>query len=250
MKVVSVISGKGGVGKTTTALAVAKTLATRHKVGFVDADITGANAHIVARIVENFDVTSTDNSLEVIPAIAELDGYKIQFLSVALFSDTYVKWSEDRIADFCDVVFSKTKWDCDYLVVDTPPGLHVENIKVIEKSDSVILITIPAKFAESDYIKTVEYLRDVSARVAGVYVNFSYINCECGRVLRPFNASFDYMVRVIEEIPFVDAIPDLDYDKLINAINNPVVLKRESVGHKVKEVILSKILEVVGSVKN
>jgi len=121
---------------------------------------------------------------------------------------------------------------------------------VIEKSDSVILITIPAKFAESDYIKTVEYLRDVSARVAGVYINFSYINCECGRVLRPFNASFDYMVRVIEEIPFVDAIPDLDYDKLINAINNPVVLKRESMGHKVKEVILSKILEVVGSVKN
>jgi len=246
--VLSVVGGKGGVGKTTVALAIAKVLSSKFRVGFVDADITGANAHLMLKIVNPFEVIRSKDTLEIIPAVAELDGRPIKFLSVAVFGDTYVKWSEDRISDFCDIIFSKTKWDCDFLVVDTPPGLHAENIKVLEKSDRVVLVTIPAKFAESDYLKTIEYLRDISAKIAGVYVNFSYIKCECGGILRPFKYNFDYRVPVIEEIPFVSSMPELDYNKLINAIENPIVLKKESVYHKVKEGLLSSLLEVIGRV--
>lgn len=241
MKVVAVCSGKGGVGKTTVSLAIAKSLASDYNVGFFDGDQTGANAHLAVKLKKDMEVSGD----LIIPAIAEIDGRVIQFLSIALISESYVRWSDSTVSDFVDAAILKTDWDCDYLILDTAPGSHIENIKALEYADCVILVTIPSRFAESDLLRTIDLIRDMNKPIAGLIVNLSYIKCpECGKEIRPFDYKPSINVPVIQELPFGDF--DIDKEKLLKAIENPVILPKSKVSSKIKRKALYVILRTLG----
>jgi len=219
MKKIAVVSGKGGVGKTTISLAMSRALAERYRVGLFDADITGANTHLNLDIIKNFEIKGD----KIIPAMAELDGKKIEYMSIALVSDTYVKWKGDSVGEFIQQVIDKTNWNCEYLIIDGPPGTHSDAIKAIEISDIVVFVTIPTQFAYSDFEKVLKLVKDMKKPIAGVFLNFSSVKCPtCGNAFKLFENTFTYNIPVIQEIPFGDVRVDLD--KLMKHLETPVVL--------------------------
>ena len=223
MKVISILSGKGGVGKTSVALAITRALARKFegRVGLLDADVTGSNTHLQLKIVKDIDFRGN----RIIPSIAEINGARFQYISIALISESYVKWKGETLADFIEEVFKNTEWNCDFLVIDSPPGLHDENIEILKRTDVVIFVTIPAKFAELDLKRTVDLVRDMEKPVAGVYLNFAYLRCPiCGNFMQPFNHPPALNIPVIQEIPFGEI--SIDVERLLERVNNPVKLPK------------------------
>lgn len=215
---IAVASGKGGTGKTTIALEMARVLAEKYSVGLFDADVTGANTHLRLRIKRDLDVKGST----IYPAIAEIDGdgKGIEYLSISLISDSYVRWGGDSVGDFISQLIGKTNWTCNYLVVDAPPGTHQDTVKAIEASDVVVFVTIPSKFAYDDLEKSIELVRDIGKPIAGVFLNFTHVNCPCGNTIKLFDEPYRFDLPIIQKIPFGDV--RIDLDRLMYCLNNPV----------------------------
>jgi len=238
---IAVVSGKGGVGKTTIALAIARALAEEYKVGLLDVDITGSNSHLQLKILKNFTIKKET----IHPAIAEIDGKKIEYLSIALVSESYVYWSGDVIKDFVNQIIRSTAWNCEYLIFDAPPGVHEDSIRAIELSDVVIFVTIPAKFAALDLERTINLTAELEKPAAGVYVNFADAVCpHCGKALQLFKHNINLNLPVIQYIPFTyDNKVEVSLDALMHFINNPIKLKKVTVADEVKRNLLKIILK-------
>ena len=246
--VLSVVAGKGGTGKTTISVAIAKALAGKFRVGLFDVDVTGSNAHRLLKIKQSYDIISDENGGIVIkPAIAEIDGREIEFMSIALVAEDYVGWRPGEHGDFVKQLFEKTKWSVNYLIVDSPPGSHDDVIEALRYTDVSILVTLPSELSYLDAKRTAELLADLEVPVAGQIVNFSYAICpKCGERIELFKGTKGLEgIPVIQEIPFVDGLPEIDVDKLIEAINNPIKLKPRK-GKFIKRSLLKIFLKGVG----
>ena len=246
--VLSVVAGKGGTGKTTISVAMAKALAGKFRVGLFDVDITGSNAHRLLKIKQSYDIISDENGrITIKPAIAEIDGREIEFMSIALVAEDYVGWRPGEHGDFVKQLFEKTKWSVNYLIVDSPPGSHDDVIEALRYTDVSILVTLPSELSYLDAKRTAELLADLEVPVAGQIVNFSYAICpKCGERIELFKGTKGLEgIPVIQEIPFVDGLPEIDVDKLIEAINNPIKLKLRK-GKFIKRSLLKIFLKGVG----
>jgi len=242
MRVV-VCSGKGGVGKTTISLAIAKALSKRFKVGLLDCDVTGANTHLQVDLIEDFRVESGT----LYPARAKVDGSEIEYVSIALVSESYVKWSGETVGEFINQVMNSTNWSADFIIMDAPPGTHEDTIKAIEVSDVVIFVTIPTEFAKMDLERIMDLVRDMGKPVAGVIVNFTKARCpDCGAEFRLFDCDLNPEVPVIQEIPFGNI--EIDAENLLKHLHNPVKLKKKS--RKIKRGMVKFLLKAIGGVDN
>ncbi|RLD17597.1 MAG: hypothetical protein DRI33_04900 [Caldiserica bacterium] len=225
--VLSVVAGKGGVGKTTISVAIAKALAEKFRVGLFDCDITGANSHKFLEIKETYDVIKEGNEIAIKPAIAEIDGREIEFMSIALVSESYVGWKPGEHGDFVSQLLEKTMWNVDYLIIDSPPGFHDEITEALKHTDGVILVTLPSELSHLDAKRTAQLLADLEVPAVGQIINFSSAVCpKCGERIELFKGKegLDGMP-VIQKTPFVEGLPNIDVDRLLKAIENPVKLK-------------------------
>jgi len=204
-----VLSGKGGVGKSTVAvnLAVAFTLA-GWKTGLLDVDIHGPS---VPTMLGLEGVTIQEAGGELLPV--ETAGLKV--LSLGFFlknQDDAVIWRGPLKMKAIQQFLQDVAWgDLDVLVIDSPPGTGDEPLSVCQllgKVDGAVVVTTPQKVAAVDVRKSISFCRQVGVPVLGVVENMSGFVCpRCGEVTPVFRSGGGRRIAEDMGVPFLGSIP-------------------------------------------
>lgn len=177
-----VMSGKGGVGKTTVASNIAYALASfGHKVGILDADITGPN------VPKLFGVEKKQPEI-VANEIQPLEAFDVKIVSMdslLTFSKEPVLWRGPMIMKAIVKFLNNVNWgELDYLIVDLAPGTGDESLTVMQlvpDIDGAVIVSIPQSVAWMDVEKSIIMCRMMNVDIIGVVENMSYHICShCG----------------------------------------------------------------------
>jgi ATP-binding protein involved in chromosome partitioning len=173
----AISSGKGGVGKSTTAvnLAAALTL-TGAKVGLLDADVYGPNVPQMLGLGKSeVTVIDTPNGQKFLP----LEAHGIKVMSVGLLAepDHPLAWRGPVLHKIITQFIHEVEWgELDYLLIDLPPGTGDAQITIVQESPicGVILVTTPQEVAVADVRRSIYMFRQVGVPVLGIIENMSY----------------------------------------------------------------------------
>ena len=189
-KVIGVVSGKGGVGKSfvTASLANAMNKA-GYKVGILDADITGPSIPKMFGI--HGQVYGTDEGM--VPMESE-NGMKVMSVNLLLDDEEApVIWRGPVIAGVVKQFWNETVWgDIDYLFVDMPPGTGDVPLTVFQSLpvDGVVIVTSPQELVQMIVKKAYNMADMMHVPVLGLVENFSYLKCpDCGKEIKLFGES-------------------------------------------------------------
>ena len=215
-KVIGVVSGKGGVGKSfvTSSLASAMKKA-GYKVGILDADITGPS--IPKMFGVHGQVYGTEDGM--VPMVAE-DGTKIISINLLLDDEEApVIWRGPVIAGVVKQFWNETVWgDIDYLFVDMPPGTGDVPLTVFQSLpvDGIVVVTSPQELVQMIVKKAYNMADMMHIPVLGVVENFSYLKCpDCGKEIKVFGESHVDEAALELNIPVLGKMPiDPEYAKL------------------------------------
>ena len=203
-KVIAVVSGKGGVGKSTVTSLLSVAMAKKGcRVGILDADITGPS------IPRAFGVTECARADEsgLYPAMAA-NGTQIMSVNLLLPEETDpVLWRGPVIAGAVKQFWTDVIWEnVDYLFVDMPPGTGDVPLTVFQSLpvDGVIVVTSPQDLVSMIVTKAVKMANLMHVPVLGIVENYSYLACpDCSKRLEVFGKSR------IEEVAASLALPVL-----------------------------------------
>jgi ATP-binding protein involved in chromosome partitioning len=207
-----VLSGKGGVGKSTVAanlaIAFAK-MSKENKIGILDADITGPS---IPKMLGARRHKLNASSQKIIPVIGPL-GVKIISMDFLLQSDeTPVIWrgplKSMAIRQFlADVMWS----DLEFLIIDLPPGTGDEALSVMQtipNIDGVVIVTIPSEVSQIVVKKAVTFSRELNTPVIGIIENMSGFVCpKCGARIDIFQTGGGQKISGDLKVPFLGKIP-------------------------------------------
>lgn len=189
-KVIGVVSGKGGVGKSfvTSSLATAMSKA-GYKVGIMDADITGPSIPKMFGI--HGQVYGTEEGM--VPMETE-DGMKVMSINLLLEDEEApVIWRGPVIAGVVKQFWNETVWgDIDYLFVDMPPGTGDVPLTVFQSLpvDGIVIVTSPQELVQMIVKKAYNMASMMNVPVLGLVENFSYLKCpDCGKEMKIFGES-------------------------------------------------------------
>jgi ATP-binding protein involved in chromosome partitioning len=204
-----VLSGKGGVGKSTVAVNLAFSLMLAGKrVGLLDVDIHGPSVPTLLDLEGEQLMTEGDALLPV--NLGDLKVMSIGFLLRR--REEAVIWRGPMKMGVIRQFLADVEWgDLDYLIVDTPPGTGDEPLSVcqlIENADGALLVATPQEVALSSVRKSVTFCRQLSLPVLGVVENMSGFVCpHCGRTTEIFlSGGAERMAREMS-VPFLGRIP-------------------------------------------
>ena len=189
-KVIAVVSGKGGVGKSTVTSLLAVAMARKGKrVGVLDADITGPSAPTA------FGVTECQGATEegLYPAVTK-GGIQVMSINLLLDNSTDpVVWRGPVIAGAVKQFWTDVIWeDVDYMFVDMPPGTGDVPLTVFQSIplDGIIIVTSPQDLVSMIVAKAVNMAKAMEIPVLGLIENYSYVECgNCGEKLYVFGQS-------------------------------------------------------------
>jgi len=204
-----ILSGKGGVGKSTVAVNLAATLAERgHRVGLLDVDIHGPSIPTMLGLT---DRPAMADGGGIIPhAVGNLQVMSIGFLLRQC--DDPVIWRGPMKANLIRQFLKDVSWgELDYLVVDCPPGTGDEPLSVIQllgRLDGAIVVTTPQEVAAADVRKSVNFCLELGLRILGVVENMTSFACpHCGGITSVFGAGAGERIAEAFRTPFLGKIP-------------------------------------------
>jgi len=177
---IAVASGKGGVGKSTTAVNLALAL-TSHgfRVGLLDADIYGPNVPEMLGVNQRPEIVADKKML---PVMAH--GLQTMSIGYLVGDDTPMVWRGPMVSSALQQLMRDTVWDdLDYLIVDLPPGTGDVQLTLAQKLpvSGCVIVTTPQDIALSDVRKAIKMFEKVSVPILGVIENMSVHVCSaCG----------------------------------------------------------------------
>jgi len=206
-----VLSGKGGVGKSTVAAHLAFALASRGlKTGILDVDIHGPSIPKLLGLAGRTPQVS-GNSILPVESARGLKAMSIGFL-LGDDRDAAVIWRGPMKYKAIRQFLAEVEWgDLDYLVVDSPPGTGDEPLSIaqlVHGADGAVIVTTPQEVAVQDVRRCVQFCRKVNLPVVGVIENMSGLVCpHCGQRLAPFKTGGGQAMAEDMRVPFLGRIP-------------------------------------------
>ncbi len=230
-KVIAVVSGKGGVGKSTVTCSLAAAMRQRgKKVAVLDADITGPSVPTAFGLHER----AVGSELGIEPVLSR-DGVEVMSLNFLTENETDpVIWRGPVIAGTVKQFWSEVIWgNVDYMFVDMPPGTGDVPLTVFQSLpiDGVIMVTSPQDLVSMIVTKAVKMAEMMEIPVLGIVENYSYFTCpDCGKEHAVFGQSkvdqvaADLGLKVLAKLPIDPALAAAcDGGKVEDYQPNPMV---------------------------
>ncbi|MCP4606317.1 MAG: P-loop NTPase [Proteobacteria bacterium] len=242
-----VMSGKGGVGKTTVAVNLAYVFAAMGKqVGIMDADLHGPNVALMTG-VDGIPIFGNDDGLT--PLVA---ANQVKVLSIASFlpgADCPVIWRGPRKSMAIRQFLGQGDWSgVEVLIVDCPPGTGDEPMSVAElipDADGVVIVTSPQDVALLDSRKCVNFVKELNHKVLGIVENFAGFACpKCSHQVDLFKIGGGEQAALKLGVPFLGRIPitpkmvdsgDAGKPLVANVPDDPAVFALKTVAETIME---------------
>ena len=212
-KVIGVVSGKGGVGKSLVTSMLAVEMAKKgYKTAILDADITGPS------IPRAFGIKTRPESAEegLKPVISE-KGIEIMSTNLILEHDTDpVVWRGPVIGNMVKQFWTDVIWgDVDYLFVDMPPGTGDVPLTAFQSLpiEGIVIVTSPQDLVKMIVKKAFNMAEMMKIPVLGIVENYSYVKCpDCGKEIKVFGESHIDEIAAELKVPVLGKMPiDMDY---------------------------------------
>jgi ATP-binding protein involved in chromosome partitioning len=205
--IIAVASGKGGVGKSTTAVNLALALAAEGaQVGVLDADIYGPSQPTMLGITGRPE--STDGK-----TIEPMEAYGLQAMSIGFLIDvdTPMVWRGPMVTQALEQLLKDTRWrDLDYLIVDMPPGTGDIQLTLSQKVPvtGAVIVTTPQDIALIDARKGLKMFEKVGVPIVGIVENMSIHVCSnCGHAEHIFGHGGAEKMCADYNVPFLGSLP-------------------------------------------
>jgi ATP-binding protein involved in chromosome partitioning len=205
--IVAIASGKGGVGKSTTAVNVALALAAEGaRVGVLDADIYGPSQPTMLGISGR--PTSNDGK-----TLEPMEAYGVQAMSIGFLidMDTPMVWRGPMVTQALEQLLKDTNWrEVDYLIVDMPPGTGDIQLTLAQKVPvtGAVIVTTPQDIALIDARKGLKMFEKVGVPIVGIVENMSIHICsQCGHAEHIFGEGGAQRMCRDYDVPFLGALP-------------------------------------------
>ncbi|CAK1596489.1 unnamed protein product [Parnassius mnemosyne] len=212
--VILILSGKGGVGKSTVSTQLALTLKEKgFKVGLLDVDLCGPSVPYIL----NLETENIHQGAEGwIPVYLDKD-QKLGVMSIGFLlknRNDAVVWRGPKKTAMIKQFLEDVCWqDLDFLVIDTPPGTSDEHITVMENlrqvpQCSAILVTTPQEVAIEDVRKEITFCRKTGIPILGIIENMSGFQCPtCNECTNIFSSGGGKALADVAKVPFLGSLP-------------------------------------------
>ncbi|SHH38475.1 Chromosome partitioning ATPase, Mrp family, contains Fe-S cluster [Clostridium collagenovorans DSM 3089] len=246
--VIGVMSGKGGVGKSTISTMIARGLKDLgYSVGILDADITGPS---IPRLMGLQNKRADGTDYMIYPLESD-DGIKVISLNSLIEDENQpVIWRGPVIAGMVKQFWTDVLWEeLDYLIIDMPPGTGDVALTVMQSIpiDGLVMVSVPQDLVSMIVTKAINMANKMDVKVLGIIENMSYILCpDCNKKIKLFNESNleDFTkvsnIKLLGELPMVSEICNLSNNgynsskETLNTLFSPIVQNVLSALNEVK----------------
>lgn len=206
-----VMSGKGGVGKSTVSVNLALGLANKgYQVGLMDVDIHGPDVVRMLNMKGNIEAPASKNAL--VPPLQYNDNLKVVSLEYMMRDrDEAIIWRGPLKIQAIRQFISDMDWgELDYLIIDAPPGTGDEPLSVAQNIPNVkaVVVTTPQQVALADVRKSINFCKTVKVEIVGVIENMSGFVCpHCNKTVDIFKSGGGESLARELDLPFLGKIP-------------------------------------------
>lgn len=238
--IIGVMSGKGGVGKSTVAALIAKDLnAKGYRVGVLDADVTGPS---IPRLFQVNKQRAVANDQGMLPVVSQ-EGIKIMSLNLLMDDEENpVIWRGPIVSNIVQQFWTDVIWgELDYLIIDMPPGTGDVALTVMQSIPvtGIVMVAVPQDLVSMIVAKAVNMTKKLNIPILGIVENMSYVTCpDCDKKIKIFEgentAEFlkEYDLELLGELPMMKDIAGISSPNN-NGLSEPVKKIIEGIGDKI-----------------